>query len=277
MLEFAFMRRALLAGFFLSIMIPTIGVVMVNRKTSMIGDALSHSALAGVGMGLILGFDPLIGMVAISIAGAFVIELIRHRFPQYGDMATAIVMSLGLGLASILSDFVPGGASFEAYLFGSIATVSAFDLLATGLVFLLVVFASIKEYSGLLAIAIDPNTARLSGVKVGRLNAIFTLLTAITIAMAVKLVGALMVTSLVVLPVASSLILAKSYRSSLLISIGLGLVYMFFGLGASFYYDLKPGGAIILIALVGMLVFWLFQGRTRRTGGLIKRIGKEKS
>lgn len=258
MFEYAFMRKALLAGFFLSIMIPSIGVVMVNRKTSMIGDALSHSALAGVGMGLILGFDPLIGMIIICIIAAFAIELIRHRFPQYGDMATAIVMSLGLGLASILSDFAPGGTSFESYLFGSIATVSNTDVISIAIVFVLVVFASIKEYSGLLAIAIDPNTARLTGVKVKRINAVFTLLSAITIAMAVKLVGALMVTSLIVLPVATTLIVARSYRRTMLGTIILGIIYMFIGISASFYYDVKPGGAIVLAALAGMLICWLF-------------------
>lgn len=257
MLEYAFMRKALIASFFLSIMVPAIGVVMVNRKTSMIGDALSHSALAGVGMGLILGFDPLIGMLVICVVAAFLIEMIRRKFPQYGDMATAIIMSLGLGVASILSDFAPGGTSFDSYLFGSIASVSMQDVINVFVVFVLVVFASIKEYAGLLAIAIDPNTARLSGVKVRRVNAAFTLLSAITIAMAVKLVGALMLTSLVVLPVATSLILARSYKKTLLITILLGLVYMLSGITASFYYDVKPGGAIILAAVLGMLFFFM--------------------
>lgn len=257
MLEYAFMRKALVVAFFLSIMVPAIGVVMVNRKTSMIGDALSHSALAGVGMGLILGFDPLIGMLAICVVAAFLIEIIRHKFPQYGDMATAIIMSIGLGVASILSDFAPGGTSFDSYLFGSIASVSMQDVINSLVVFIFVVFASIKEYAGLLAIAIDPNTARLSGVKVRRVNAAFTLLSAITIAMAVKLVGALMLTSLVVLPVATTLILARSYKKTLIITIVLGLVYMLSGITASFYYDVKPGGAIILAAVFGMLIFFV--------------------
>ena len=121
MLEFAFMRKALFLGFLLSIMIPIIGIVMVNRKTSMIGDALSHTALAGVGMGLILGFDPLLGSAIICVIAAFLIEFIRKKFPQYGDMATAVIMSTGLGIAAILSDFAPGGNSFESYLFGSIS------------------------------------------------------------------------------------------------------------------------------------------------------------
>lgn len=258
MLEYAFMRKALLAGFFLSIMIPLIGIVVINRKTSMIGDALSHTALAGVGFGLILGFNPLIGMVVVSIIAAFAIELIRQRFPQYGDMATAIIMSIGLGLASILSDFAPGGTSFESYLFGSIASVSTREVIFTALMFVLVVFFSIKEYSGLLAIAIDPNTARLSGVKVEKINNIFTLLTAVTVAMAVKLVGALMVTSLIALPVATALIISRSYKQTMVTTVILGIIYMFIGISSSFYFDIKPGGAIVLAAVAGMFIFWAY-------------------
>ena len=258
MLGFAFMRRALLVGLMLSIMIPMIGVVMVNRKTSMIGDALSHTALTGVGLGLILGFDPLKGMILICILAAFLIETIRDKFPQYGDMATAIILSVGLGFASILSDFAPGGTSFESYLFGSISSVTSSDVLQVGVIFVLLVFASIKEYGGLLAVAIDTNTARLSGVNVKRINRVFTLLSAITIAMAVKLVGALMVTSMIVLPVATSLIVAKSYKSTYLITTLLGVVYMISGIVASYYYDVKPGGAIVIFALIGMLAFWIY-------------------
>lgn len=258
MLEFHFMRRALLVGLLLSIMVPSIGIVMVNRKTSMIGDALSHTALAGVGMGLILGLDPLIGMIIICIIAAFLIEIIRKRYPQYGDMATAIIMSIGLGLASILSDFAPGGSSFESYLFGSISSVTRADVIYVAVVFLIVLFISIKEYSGLLAIAVDPNTAKLSGVNVININRVFTLISAITIAMAVKLVGALMVTSLIVLPIASTLIISRSYKSTYLITIVLGIIYMMLGIIISYYYDIKPGGAIIINALIGMLIFWIY-------------------
>lgn len=259
MLEFAFMRKALILGFLLSIMIPIIGIVMVNRKTSMIGDALSHTALAGVGMGLILGFDPLLGSVIICVIAAFLIELIRKKFPQYGDMATAVIMSTGLGIAAILSDFAPGGNSFESYLFGSISSVTTMDIVNTSIVFVLVLALSVSRYSSLLAIAIDPNTARLSGVKVKALNFIFTFLAAITIALSVKVIGALMVTSLIVLPVATSLIVAKSYKQTFFITITLGVIYMMLGLILSYQFDIKPGGAIVVNAIVGMLLFVIYK------------------
>lgn len=259
MLEFAFMRKALVLGFLLSIMIPLIGIVMVNRKTSMIGDALSHTALAGVGMGLILGFDPLLGSGLVCVIAAFLIEFIRKKLPQYGDMATAVIMSTGLGIAAILSDFAPGGNSFESYLFGSISSVTNMDIVNTSIVAILVLGLSILRYSSLLAIAIDSNTARLSGVRVKALNHSFTLLSAITIALSVKIIGALMVTSLIVLPVATSLIIAKSYKQSFFITIILGIIYMMVGIISSFYFDIKPGGAIVVNAIIGMAVFALYK------------------
>ena len=242
MLEFAFMRKALVAGLMLAIMIPMIGIIMVNRKTSMIGDALSHTALSGVGLGLILGFDPLIGSAIVCVIAAFLIELIRKKFPQYGDMATAVIMSTGLGIAAILSDFAPGGNSFESYLFGSISSVTNMDVINISVIFV-------------LAISIDKNIARLAGVKVNRINAIFTFLSAITIALAVKIVGALMVTSLIVLPVATALIVAKSYKKTYILTIILGVLYMMLGIVQSYQFDIKPGGAIVVNAVIGMIVF----------------------
>lgn len=258
MLEFDFMKRALIAGFLLSIMIPAIGVVMVNRKTSMVGDALSHTSLAGVGLGLLLGFNPIIGAIVICILSAFSIEAIRKKFPQYGDMATAVIMSTGLGIAAILSDFAPGGNTFESYLFGSISSVTRLDLTNVIIVFVLVIFASIALYSSLLDIALDVNLARLAGVKVKFVNSVFTILSAITIALACKIVGALLVASLIALPVATALIVSRSYKQTFLISIILGVIYTMLGIIVSYYLDVKPGGAIVINAVIGMFIMTIY-------------------
>ncbi|MDO4720863.1 MAG: metal ABC transporter permease [Peptostreptococcaceae bacterium] len=264
MLEFNFMRNALAAGFLLSVMIPLIGVVMVNRKTSMVGDALSHTSLTGVGMGLILGFDPVIGALFICIVAAFSIEAIRKKFPQYGDMATAVIMSTGLGLAAILSDFAPGGNDFESYLFGSISSVTSSDVRNIVIVAVPVILASIIFYGGLLDISIDLNLARLAGVPVKRVNAVFTLLAAVTVAFACKVVGALLVASLIVLPVATALIISRSYRQTLLLSVFLGVLYTMVGIITSYHLDLKPGGAIVINAVIGMILVTLLAKFSRR-------------
>lgn len=254
MLQYSFMIRTLLVSLMISIIIPLIGIVIVNRGTSMMGDALSHVSLAGVALGLILSINPLIGAIFACVIGAFSIEKIRKKFPQFGDMATAIITSMGLGLAALLSDFSPGGSSFDAYLFGSIASVSRLDVVIVLITFILVVSISLIYYFGLLSIAIDPQLAKMSGVNVARINSIFTLLSALTIALSAKIIGALMVTSLIVLPVASSLLISKSYKATFLNTLVLGLIYTLSGVILSYYFDLKPGGAIVVIASLGMLV-----------------------
>ncbi|EEI82806.1 metal ABC transporter permease [Anaerococcus tetradius] len=258
MLEYDFMRRALLAGGMLAIIIPMIGVVMINRKTSMIGDALSHSSLSGVALGLIFGINPLWSSLLICVLASFAIEVIRRRFKQYGDMATAIVMSAGIGLAAVLSDFTTGGKSFESFMFGSITTVSKEDLRLIGIIFVLVLVLSLYFYNALLYNSINPMMSRLSGVKTDLVDSFFTLITAITVAISAKTVGALMISSLMVIPVASALLIAKSYKASYLIAIILSLIFMLSGISISFYQGIKPGGAIVLIAIGFLLVISLF-------------------
>lgn len=259
MLEFAFMRHALLAGLMLSIIIPMIGVVMVNRKTSMIGDSLSHTSLAGVAIGLILGINPVMGAIVVCIIAAFSIEYIRHRFPAHGDMSTAVITSGGLGIAAILTKFAPGGNNFESYLFGSIASVTFQDVISVFVVFLLVIISSIVWYGALLDISIDDNLARLAGVKVKFVNALFTALTAITIALSCKMVGALMIASILILPVATALIVSKSYKQTLLLSVVLGVIYTMSGIVISYYYDVPTGGSIVVLTIIGMLVMTLYK------------------
>lgn len=254
MLEFAFMRHALIAGLMLSIIIPMIGVVMVSRKTSMIGDSLSHTSLAGVALGLIAGIDPVIGAMIVCIVAAFAIEYIRHTFPSHGDMSTAVITSTGLGIAAILTKFAPGGNNFESYLFGSIASVTAKDVISVFIVFVLVAITSIVLYGALLDISIDDNLARLSGVNVKIVNSIFTSLTAITIALSCKIVGALMITSILILPVATALMVGKSYKSVFIISVILGIIYTMSGIIISYYYDVPTGGSIVIFTIIGMIL-----------------------
>ncbi|NMD37837.1 MAG: metal ABC transporter permease [Christensenellaceae bacterium] len=278
MFEFAFMRRTLLVGMFLGITIPLIGIIMVNRKTSMMGDALSHTSLAGVALGLILGINPSLGAVVICIVSAFLIEALRYRFPQYGDMATAVIMSVGLGFASILSDFTPGGNTLESYLFGSISASSPCDVIAAFFLFVVVLFATIFLYSPLLTVSMDANLARLDGIPVMGINSIFTLLTAVTVALSAKTVGVLLVSSLLVIPVACALFLVKSYKQMYFTAVSLGLVFMILGLTLSWHFEIKPGGAIILLATLSLLVSALIaKARRDKYGAKIAEENTSKS
>ncbi|VEI12971.1 metal ABC transporter permease [Trueperella bialowiezensis] len=257
LIELEFVRRTFAVGAMLAVAIPLIGVVMVNRRTSMMSDALSHTSLAGVALGLIAGFNPVTGAIITAVLGAYLIEIIRHKWPQYGDMATAVTLSAGLGTAVLLSDLAPSGRSFESYLFGSITAVTMFDQNATAVVFVLVVIMSIMFYGSQLDIAVDPTLARLSGTNVYLVNWAFTTLAAVTVAMSAKVVGALLVVSLMVLPVATALIVCRSYRSAMIVSVALGVLYMMTGLTISYTVDVRPGGTIVMSAVAGLLIAFI--------------------
>ncbi|APT90811.1 zinc ABC transporter permease [Corynebacterium sphenisci DSM 44792] len=271
--EFEFVRRTFIVGLMLSAAIPLIGVVMVNRRTSMMSDALSHTSLAGVALGLIAGFNPVTGAILTAVAGAFLIEAIRRKWPQYGDMATAVTLSAGLGLAVLLSDLAPSGRTFDSYLFGSITAVTDADMWATAVVFLLVVGTSVMFYGSHLDIAVDPTLARLSGTNVALANASFTALAAVTVALAAKVVGALLVVSLMVLPVATALVLCRSYRQAMAVSVALGVVHMTIGLSVSYTIDVRPGGAIVMSAVAGILLALI--ARRLRPAGRRRGAGPE--
>lgn len=254
MLSYAFMQRALLVGLLLGLTIPMMGVVVVNRRTSTIGDALAHSSLAGIGLGLVLGIAPIYGAILMTLVGAFAIEGLRRKFPKNGDLATAMVLSLGVGLASLFTDWVPMGANMESYLFGSIVSSSTQDVLIVAALSLVISLSFVLFYGPLAFLSLDPVGARISGLPAEGIDSFFTFLLALTIAVASKTIGVLMVSSLLILPVATAMITCHSYGSAVRRSILWGLAMVLSGLTLSYYFSLKPGGAIVLI---GVFIFLL--------------------
>lgn len=259
MLELEFMRKAIFVGILLSIIMPSIGVIMVNKRTSMIGDALSHISLAGVTLGLLFGINPIFTAIVSCVIASFSIEFIRKYFPKNSDISTAIIMSIGIGLAAILSDFVKGTANFSSFLFGSIVAITNFEMYLIMLVFVFVLFSFVWLYKPLLYVSFDEVGARLAGIKVQKVNMIFTFLISLTISVASRTVGVLMISSLMVIPVACSLRLAKSYLQTIIFSIIFGVFFTISGIIISFYYGLKPGGSMVLIGVIFLLIIILIQ------------------
>ncbi len=251
--SYEFMRKAILVGLLISIIIPCIGTIMVNKRTSMMGDALSHASLAGVSIGLILGWNPIVGAVLICLFAGLFMERLRRKFPKGSDLSTAIIMSSGIGLAGILSDFVPGTSNLESFMFGSIVAIPDTELILIILISLIVLAAYIKMYQGLLYIVFDEQGAKLAGVPVNGINTVFTIITALTVAIASRAVGVLMISSLMILPVALSMRISRSYKRTVLNAILLALIYTMTGIHLSYYLGLKPGGVIVLIGVLCLL------------------------
>lgn len=259
MFQLEFMRRAFLVGIMLSVVIPCIGVVMVNKRNSMIGDALSHVSLAGVTIGLIFKINPIITAIISCAFASFSIEIMRRYFPKNSDISTAIIMSVGIGLAAVLSDFVKGVANFQSFLFGSIVAISDFEVTLVTIIFFVVLILFVMLYKALLYISFDEVGARLAGIKVQAVNIIFTFLISLTISIASRTVGVLMVSSLMVVPVACALRVSKSYLQTIIYSMVFGAIFTISGIVISFYQGLKPGGTMVLTGVVTLFVIVITQ------------------
>jgi zinc transport system permease protein len=252
MFEYAFMRTAFLVGILLATIIPLLGSVLVFKRLSMIGDSLSHTALAGVAIGLIAGYNPLFSAIVMTILATLFIEFMRKKFPKYSEISLAIVMSAGIGLSGLLSSLAP--TNFNNYLFGSIVSISSLEAyLAIGLVIAVVLFFAIF-YRELMFISYNESAAQLAGVPVRRVNFILSILTAVLVALASKIIGALIVSSIMVIPTAISLLIAKSYKTTLLYAVLFSILSMIIGLTTSFYAGLKPGGTITMTAISILII-----------------------
>lgn len=255
-----FMRKAFIAGALLAVIIPCIGVTVVLKRLSMIGDALSHASLAGVSAGLLMGFNPVAGAAVTSVLAALGIEAIRKKMPKYAELSVAITMSAGVGLAGVLSGFTSGSGGFNSFLFGSIVSISDFEMILITATSLVVISVFLLLYKELFFITFDERSARLSGVKVGIVNTIFTLLTAITVSVSARTVGALVVSSLMVIPATCAMQVAKSYRSTLICGVLFALSFTVIGLFLAFYLGLRPGATIVLVGCAVLVLLLASDG-----------------
>lgn len=256
--QYDFMRRAFLAAAMIAVIAPCIGAPIVLKRLSSIGDATSHSALAGIALGLVFGINPILSAVVFSILAVLGIEALRKVFKFYGEIATVVIMSAGIGLTAVLSGFITNGSSnLNSFLFGSIVAISDFEMYLTIGLGIVVIAVSALLYKELFFVTFDEEAARLSGVPVGTINFVIMTLTAITVSVASRVVGALMISSLLVIPVAAAMTIAKGYKQTMVLSIIFAEIFTLAGLFISYYLDLRPGGTIVLLGVIFLIIIML--------------------
>jgi zinc transport system permease protein len=248
-LDAEFMRLAFAAGAIVGVLAPAVGFFLVQRQMSLIGDGIGHLAFAGVALGYLIDVDPVITALIFAVAGAIGIEQLRALRRTAGDQALALFFYSGIALGVVMLSAAKAlNANLFTFLFGSILTVTKGDLalVATlGIGSLATVFVL---YRGLVAVSIDEEAARVSGVPVTQLNVVLAGLAGVTIAVSMQIVGILLIAALMVLPVMTASRIASSLQGTLALSMGLGLASVLAGLVASYYLDLAPGGAIVLLS-----------------------------
>ncbi len=264
MFSYDFMQKALLTLIIISVIAPLIGMPIVMKRLSAIGDAASHSALAGVAAGLILGVNPVLGAVTFSVLAVLGIEAFRKAFSKYSEIAAVVVMSAGIGLTAVLSGFITSGASsINSFMFGSIVAVSDFEIMLTMGLSLAVIAVSWIFHREIFAITFDEEAAKIAGLPVKSINFLLMLLTAITVAAASRIVGALMISSLLVIPVAAAMLIGKSYKNTVVLSVIFAEIFSVSGFFVSTVLNLRPSGTIVLIGVAVLLILMICRGRDR--------------
>jgi zinc transport system permease protein len=256
--QYSFVVRGLLAGSMVAIIAPLIGIFLVLRRYSLIADTLAHVSLAGVAIGALLGISPIISAIGVTLISSLGIERLRSAKKIYGESALALFLSGSLALAVVLLGLAHGfTASLFNYLFGSIVTVTETDVyLILGLA-VVVIAVLVAFYKELVYITFDEEAAHVSGIPTRSMNTVLMLLSALTVSLAIPIVGVLLIAALIVIPVVTALQLRMSFAKTIIAAEIISLVSVLSGIVISFYANLATGGTIVLIMLLiflGMLL-----------------------
>jgi len=253
LLGYGFFQRALAAGLFIALACAILGLFLVLRRDAMIGHGLSHVTFGGVALGLFLNLLPLVTALAVAVAASVAIMRLRQRAGLHGDTAIGILssvgMALGIALATLAGRF---NVDLLGYLFGDILAISPLEVVLSVALAAATVVLIFVNYHKLMYATFDREAARASGVSVGRLDLLLTILTSVTVVLGMKVVGILMVTALLVIPAAAGLQLAANFRQALAISSVTASFSVIAGLATSYFLDLPAAATIVLL---GFMVF----------------------
>ncbi|MBA9086737.1 zinc transport system permease protein [Fontibacillus solani] len=252
-----FFQRALTGGLLIGITAPLIGIFLVLRRLSMIGDTLAHVTIAGVALGFLTGVYPIAVGLVFAVVASFAIEKLRKAYKGYAELSIAIIMAGGVALASLFFTLGMGyNNDVMSYLFGSIYTLDTTDLYVVGAVTVIVVIVITLFFKEMFLLTFEEDAASVSGLPVKMLNLLITVMTALVISTAIKIVGALLVSALLTIPAACSLLIARSFKQSVVFSVIIAEIAVVIGLMAAGIWNLAPGATIVLL-LIAMLILTL--------------------
>ncbi|OOE04955.1 metal ABC transporter permease [Anoxybacillus kestanbolensis] len=265
--QYEFLQNAFVVGILIGFIAPLLGVFIVVRRLSLIADALSHVTLAGIAASLLVQknfftfatLNPIYIGMAFSVVGSLFIEKLRTVYKHYQELAIPIILSGGIGLSVIFISLADGfNTDLFSYLFGSVSAVSRADVWTISIIFFIVLTVIFLFYKEWFILSFDEEYAQASGVKVKSLHFVFIVLVALVIAASMRIVGILLVSSLMTLPVAASIRIAKGFKQALWFSVLFGEFAVIVGLFLSYYLNLAPGGTIVLLAvciLIGSIMW----------------------
>lgn len=252
MFFYGFMQRAFQASFLISLTAPILGLFLILRRQSLMADTLSHVSLAGVALGLLLGVSPTWPNIGVVVVVAIALEYLRLVYRTYSEISVAMLMSGGMAVALVLMGLNESGTSvsINQFLFGSIVTISQEQVVLLAVLTIIIIVLYVVFRKPMYILTFDEDTAFTAGLPVRVMSILFNVLTGVTIAVIMPIVGALLVSAIIVLPAAISMRLSKSFNGVILIGIGVALIGMLSGLVASYQYGTPPGASITLIFIL---------------------------
>ncbi|MGW1838760.1 metal ABC transporter permease [Streptomyces sp. BBFR2] len=263
-LNYAFMQRALIAALIVGVTAPAIGIYLVQRRQSLMGDGIGHVALTGVGLGFLINSGsswagPVWIATFVAIAGSVAMELIRWYGKTRGDLALAMLFYGGMAGGVMLMNLSDAGsnANLSTYLFGSITTVSAQDMTAICVLAALVLAITVGLRRQLFAVCQDEEFARVTGLPVRLLNLLIAVTAAVTVTVAMRVVGLLLVSALMVIPVAAAQQISRSFAVTFALAVAIGVGVTLTGTATSYYVDVPSGATIVLFAIAVFVLFTL--------------------
>ncbi len=256
-LDYDFMQRALIAAVLTGLAAPAVGTYLVQRRLALMGDGLGHVALTGVAIGLLTGWAPVWTSVAVAVLGALAIDVVRAKGRASADVALAMLFYGGIAGGVLITGLAGStAATLNTYLFGSITTVSADDLWVVAVLAVVVIVLAVGLAPQLFAVCQDEEFARASGLPVRLYSMLIAVMAAVTVTVAMRTVGLLLVSALMVVPVATSQQLTRSFRTTFALAMVLGVVPSLGGVVFSYYVDVAPGASIVVAALIGFVLAW---------------------
>lgn len=264
---YEFLRTTLYTGLIIGFIAPLLGTFIVVRRLAMIADGLSHVTLAGIAFGLFIDkrygasmLTPFTAGTIFSIGGAILIERLRTVYKSYQDLAIPIILSGGVGLSVIFIALADGlNNDLYAYLFGSVSAVSRTDFNTIRVIAVIVVTLLMVFYKELFMLSFDEEHAEVSGIHARRIHFLFILLTALVISASIRIVGVLLVSALITLPVAASIRIAKGFKQTIIYSIIFGELSVILGIISGYYLEIPPGGTIVMALIFILLLTILFK------------------
>jgi zinc transport system permease protein len=248
--EYTFMINALIAGIIIAVLASTFGIFVAVKRYAMLSDTLAHVSLLGVAIGFLLNISTIWSAIIVALGVSLIIEYIRNYKAVYSDSILAIFLSSSLAMAIVIVSLSNSfNSSLFDYLFGSIVAVSSEDIIAISFFAIIALFLMGYNYQKLLLISFDEELAYTSGIPVRFLNLLFVSLVAIMIGLSIKIIGALLIGALMIIPISSAIVFKKSFFLTWLIALSMAVFSVVAGLTLSFYIDLPSGATIVLIAL----------------------------